>query len=80
MQLAGRMSLAGWSDVDVCLTNQFPFVKQEEEGSQGGQAAQLPQAKQGSGGLAESRGPSRGRLHGELLAAPGRPGTTAASL
>lgn len=51
------MNLPGSSNVDICLTNQFPFLKEEEEGSHGGQAAQLSQAKQGSGGLAESRPP-----------------------
>lgn len=43
-------------NVDTCLTNQFPFLEKKKEGFLRGQAAQLPEAKQGSRGPVESRG------------------------
>jgi hypothetical protein len=44
------MNLPWWRNVGVCLTNQFFFSEEEQEGSLGGQAAQLLEAKQNAAG------------------------------
>lgn len=64
------MNLPGWKNMHICLTNQISFLEEEKGGSNGGQAAQLPEAKQGSRGLAESMASSRWCLHWDLLASP----------
>ena len=42
----------GWRDVDM-FDKSIPFSEKEKGDSHRGQAAQLPEAKQGGGGLAE---------------------------
>jgi hypothetical protein len=66
-------------ELQICLTNQFPFSGEEQRGSHRGHITQLPEAKQDRGGTFQIQGPRCRCWHSHLPVSPGQPGPNAAA-